>query len=39
MGNGENVLLIRDDGLAGQYADYIGQLEVRYSHAVHSPRR
>ncbi|HEX4408740.1 MAG TPA: phosphatidylserine/phosphatidylglycerophosphate/cardiolipin synthase family protein [Xanthobacteraceae bacterium] len=39
MGNAENVLIIRDDGIASAYANYIEGLEVRYSHTVHPRRR
>jgi phosphatidylserine/phosphatidylglycerophosphate/cardiolipin synthase-like enzyme len=39
MGNAEDVLFIRDAGIASAYATYLEELEVRYSHTVHSPRR
>jgi len=38
MGNAEDVLVIYDAGLASAYANYLEELEVRYSHAVHLRR-
>lgn len=38
MGNAEDVLFIHDAGVASAYASYIEELEVRYSHTVHSRR-
>ena len=39
MGNGENVLLIHDAGIASEYAAYIQGLQARYLSAAHSTRR